>query len=302
MSAQPRLVLALHRMKWFVALGVLGVISVGCDERQEKHFSLQLEDGPTPQRVLVRSDNGGAVLRGAETNTVTVEADVRLRIAESRAEEAFKHLVPTIQRLSSQPTTVEIVFEVPAELRRTNPAAQFMIQMPADVDVDVVSTNGAVHVHDITGAAKIRTSNGAVVGSQLIGDVVANTSNGAITLHGIDGGVTAETSNGAIRVNQISGRMRAQTSNGQIKYDTQDAPQEPISLHTSNGAIHVDLPRQAALKFNLDTSNGRVEVTGGEDLQIDSKHKTHLAGSVGTDGPLLDADTSNGAIRVRFIR
>lgn len=303
MSSQSHLVSTSHAMKWFVTLGVLAAISVGCDEvRQEKRFSLRIEDGPTPERVFVHCENGSVRLAGSATDTVAVEATVTVRIAESQAEAAFKSLEPTVQRRSDQPATVEVVFKVPNELRRNNAAAHLEIQLPAVVDLDVVSSNGGIFAADINGAVKVRTSNGQIVIDQPVGAVVAHTSNGAINVNHVAGDVDAETSNGAIRISQISGKMRGQTSNGQINYSLEQMPHEPITLHTSNGAIFAELPKQAAVEFAMNTSNGHIELIDGDDVRIDSKTKTRFTGSTGTAGPSLDAHTSNGMIRLSFVK
>lgn len=289
------------RILWLSTIGLLLAGALGCNEsKQEKGFSLRLEEGPAPEQVLVRSDNSSVILTGAESSELTVEALVSLRISESRAAEAFERLKPTVRRLSDNPSTVEVRFDVPAELRRTSAAAQLEIQVPASVAVDVVTTNGRLQVSEVRGGADLKTTNGAIAAKHVSGKVVAETSNGRVDLNEIDGDVWVETSNGAVAASAITGGVQARTSNGRIRYTALHAPTQSVALRTSNGAIDVELPGQAAIAFDLDTSNGKVDVHGAEALKISSKNRTHLAGTVGEAGPELKARTSNGAIQVTF--
>lgn len=203
-----------------------------------------------------------------------------------------------------------------------NQGARYLIRAPRRTAVDrVVSSNGAVRVHDMTSAARIHTSNGAIRVENISGGVEAETSNGAIELDSVTGKLNLRTSNGRIRAEEVVGQCDAETSNGPITLRFKDAPDGPsrvntsngsvdiamskspknaIRAETSNGSITLDLPANTAARLNAETSHSSVSTdfdvtdTAGSD-----KEKHHLEGNIGSGGPLIELTTRNGGIRLR---
>ena len=115
----------------------------------------------------------------------------------------------------------------------------YVISVPADVEVTGGTGNGSLRIDGLTGAVDLSTDNGDI---HLVGtsdDVEVDTSNGRIT--GTD--IT-------------SARVEATTSNGPVVLDFA-APPEDVQVDTSNGLVHVQVPDDAtAYDVDASTSNG----------------------------------------------
>jgi DUF4097 and DUF4098 domain-containing protein YvlB len=215
------------------------------------------------------------------------------------------------------------------EIRTTHPntfhgnqGARFLIRAPRKTVMDrIVSSNGAVRIHDMTAETRIHTSNGAIRIENSTGGVEAETSNGAIDLDTVTGKVNLKTSNGRIRAEDLVGQCEAETSNGPITLRFKDAPDGPTRINTSNGSVDVtmskppkngiraetsngsitlDLPGNTAARLNAETSHSAV--SSEFDVMHNSsfdKEKHHLEGDIGAGGPLIELTTRNGGIHLR---
>jgi DUF4097 and DUF4098 domain-containing protein YvlB len=101
--------------------------------------------------------------------------------------------------------------------------------------------------------------------------------------------------NGAIRVSGVTGTMRLSTSNGAIT--VQNAGAAEIHAHTSNGAIRIEVPVGLNANLSARTSNGRIH----SDVAVETNHigANFLEGKIGSGGPEIDLQTSNGAIYLK---
>jgi len=204
-----------------------------------------------------------------------------------------------------------------------NQGARYLIRAPRKTVVDrIVSSNGAVRVHDMNAAARIHTSNGAVRVENTTGGVDAETSNGAIEVDSVSGQLNLRTSNGRIRAEEVTGQCQAETSNGPVTLRFKDAPDGPTRVNTSNGSVEItmskspkntvraetsngsitlDLPGKTAARLNAVTSQSSVssdfEVTDNSGSPDKEKH--HLEGNIGAGGPLIELTTRNGGIHLR---
>lgn len=142
------------------------------------------------------------------------------------------------------------------------------ITIPADIAVDIDSSNGFIDVTDVDGP------------------VVMNTSNGTIDMIGLGGNVTVSSSNGAIRGHGLAGdTVRADTSNGAIELTFAKAPLT-VSADTSNGSVKITVPDDdTAYAVETDTSNGSTDTTVRTDPTSDHT---------------ITADTSNGSISIFY--
>jgi DUF4097 and DUF4098 domain-containing protein YvlB len=160
-----------------------------------------------------------------------------------------------------------------------NMSVSYKVQVPRQVALDVINSNGALAVTGTQGHTKLETSNGA------------------LTVHGVAGDMTLKTSNGHISVAGSQGAVKAETSNGGIDAELARYSGHELSFETSNGAVSVRLPRDARFTVDAETSNGGVKsdfpVAGGKP----GKHS--LKGTVNGGGPTLYIRTSNGGVHIR---
>ncbi len=103
------------------------------------------------------------------------------------------------------------------------------------------------------------------------------------------------TSNGAIHVWRVTGAMRLTSSNGAIVI--RNAGTAEIHAHTSNGAIELGVPSGLNANLSARTSNG--QITADVEVVANRVGANLLEGKIGSGGPAIDLETSNGSICVR---
>ncbi|MGB7540091.1 MAG: DUF4097 family beta strand repeat-containing protein [Anaerolineales bacterium] len=137
-------------------------------------------------------------------------------------------------------------------------------------DVDVL--NSAAESYDLD------TNSGTVTAEDTRGRVKARSGFGDIDIRGTDVILDLETGSGTI---EFTGSLGTGTS----------------ILHTNFGDIRVRLPRDAQFAFNLSTNFGDVEC--GFSATTSRSDTTHLEGTVGEGGPLLQASTNSGSVSLQ---
>jgi hypothetical protein len=144
----------------------------------------------------------------------------------------------------------------------------------------------------------LETSNGAVSVSETQGDIECHTSNGAITLKNTEGDARLRTSNGTIVTRNHYGELNGRTSNGEINADVVLPRRGECVLKTSNGGIVLSIPPDTSAMIKASTSNGRIEI-GDLDVNITEMEKTELRGIMGNGEGDIELETSNGGISLR---
>jgi DUF4097 and DUF4098 domain-containing protein YvlB len=278
--------------------------------REDFHSTHPLDAGGT---VSVETFNGSIELRGWEQNSVEVNGT---KSASSKGVlDALKIEV------NATPGSVRIRAVRPPDFYR-NMGVRFSIRVPRKALLDLVSTsNGRIQVEDVEGRARLHTSNGGIRVSRLKGELEARTSNGTIEAQDVDGNVNLHTSNGAIRAETTHGSFEGTTSNGSITARlndpaatwpvraessnghidlTLDAKQLPeVRASTSNSSILLRLPASASARVRAGTSHSSI-TSDFDGLQSDADRRKHseLHGTIGSGGPLIDLQSSNGSIKI----
>lgn len=154
---------------------------------------------------------------------------------------------------------------------------EFRVRVPARVNLASVSTvNGAVRVHDVSGAGMLSTVNGNVSLARGAGLFSAHATNGSITLEFLS----------------LSGGLAPQSGS---------AAHNAILAQTTNGSVLIALPADAGAELEAETRNGDFS------SQLPLLARTSAAGRsirgrVGAGGPLLRLRTVNGSIRLQISR
>lgn len=217
------------------------------------------------------------------------------------------------------PTLVDVRTVRPS-VRHGNMGARYTVHVPRKTELErIVSSNGQVRVQDVEGSARLTTSNGGVRVGHVAGSVEATTSNGPVDLEAIRGSATIHTSNGRVHAENIEGACSAETSNGSIavrlpgtatspfKFTTSNAsidvsmdtaPKADVRARTSNGSITIHLPSSASARVQAQTSNSAVMSDFPVTASGTFGNKGHLDGTIGSGGPVLELNTSNGNIRI----
>lgn len=255
--------------------------------------------------LTVESSNGSVVVQSADSTTmsivpgdtanVTVKATLRSRAdtlekAQERVNAIVVEMVQTGDNLLLRYNSADQSLDV-----RKYSGVSFEVTVPAQADVEVDTSNGAITIRGIEGQFNLDTSNGAIDMDDLVGVVHADTSNGRIDVDGFRGTLDLETSNGAIDVEDVEASIDARTSNGRINFagvlmgDNND-------LRTSNGAIEVKVPVDASITFDASTSIGSISTSLS--LVGDTEGRSWNAALNPPTTQTLELRTSNGTIRI----
>jgi DUF4097 and DUF4098 domain-containing protein YvlB len=243
----------------------------------------------------IESSNGYVIVQSDETTNVFVTAKLRSRANTlEKAEERVNAIVFDMIQDGNNLLLRYRTSDQTADVRKYS-GVSFEVTVPAQADIEVDTSNGAITIRGIEGQFNLDTSNGAIYLSDLIGVVDADTSNGAIDVDGFSGVIDLETSNGAIDIEDVEADVNARTSNGRIHFSgilVGDSHQ----LRTSNGAIEVKVPLGASITFEASTSIGSISTnlplvgdTVGRDWNATLNPPTTQT---------LELRTSNGNIRI----
>ena len=180
--------------------------------------------------------------------------------------------------------------------------------------VTVRTQSSAIELRDLGGTADVTTQSGAVTVWAVAGDMKVSTGSSAITLRGLGAGLRARTQSGAIDAT-FRGRGDVDVETGSSAIDL-DGVNGGLAVRSNTGRIRVsgvpssawrvidgsgrvDLAIEKSARFTLDANSDSSTVVV-EGFKLDGKTAKGLAeGRVGGGGPLVQAATRNGAIRVR---
>ena len=176
------------------------------------------------------------------------------------------------------------------------------VRMPADSDVDLITSNGAIEISTVNGTVRLHSNNGAITASALKGSVTAESSNGSISAEDLDGRCDVSTSNGRIKVSGRFDGLNAHSSNGLIEAHAASGSTTASGwdIGTSNAPIELSLPTTLKADLDLSTSNGGMQLELPVTVQ-GFQDQSHLHGLLNGGGPEVSVHTSNGHIRIRGV-
>ncbi len=292
----------------FLCLTACDFVDFGDMERfnRDFHYSYSLRaDG----RVVVETFNGSIEISGWDQNTVDISGT-----KYGPTERAADDLKVDIDH---SPGSISIRVLRPSE-RRNNQGARFVIKIPRGALLDRITTsNAAIRTVDGSGPARFRTSNGPIHVTGLGGLLDAQTSNSPVELIDVEGDVLAHTSNAPIHVERLKGALEATTSNSGVQAGL-TSPDRAVRVETSNGPVDLTLPEGFSREVRVNTNNSGITLhlpssmnarvmarTSNSSISTDFDvrmqgefSKNHLDATIGSGGPLLDLNTSNGSVRL----
>jgi hypothetical protein len=151
----------------------------------------------------------------------------------------------------------------------------FRLVVPRNSDLTLKSVNGrGIRVRDVTGRFSLRNVNGAIV------------------------------------MDDVSGSGTAHTVNGRVEAKFRQSPRENCDFGSVNGAIDLYFPSNLSADFEFHTFSGSVSSDfpfAARPMNASEEHHGAVTiyrsnrlngGRVGAGGPVIRAETLNGAIRV----
>ena len=184
-----------------------------------------------------------------------------------------------------------------------NSGVNLTLNVPANLELSLKTSNGVVDVVGAIKNAEISTSN-ASINARDTGntELKLETSNDAIVLERVSGKINAKTSNGSIRVtNASNAELRLETSNAGVTLERVNfANNTKSSLFTSNGNVQLSsLNAPSGLTIRGSTSNSKIDVNlPGFDLKLEEQ-KFEARRSNGFGMAELEVQTSNDRVTVR---
>jgi len=247
-----------------VVMAIALLAATGCTagptETQEDSFTVT-----GPVTLVVNSENGKIEVNAGSDDEVRVVAILR-----------------GVNRIDYEVSQDGNTITVDAEITSGwfySAEVDITITAPANSDVELETSNGAIELHGIEGTGILKTSNGMIVMQNVKGDFDGRTSNGRLDLQGVTGEIDAETGNGNIA---FSGDLTAGGNN---------------RLVTSNGDVDVELLGTPSVSLDASTSNG--DVTSELEITATTTSDEHLVGTIGDGEADLYIKTSNGDVTIR---
>lgn len=238
------------------------------------------------EELSVDSYNGRITLVEAEPGATKVLCEVTYYASSSSEEKATQDV--QAMSLNGQRDGGKLEIEVPSHPTRgtNNVGATMKIAIPANLIVDLDTSNGSIHIEVPVRQPKIKTANGNVSVTATEGPVDIWTANGRVDL---------------FQAGNASSEVEVRTSNGGIDFEGTSLDFE---LVTSNGPVHVHLPDGWDGKGYVHTSNGSVTVLSPGTIDAKLSASTSL-GSKSVKGPSMEGEgeltieTRNGSISVK---
>lgn len=257
-------------------------------EREETHTV----EAPPGGGLRIHNPNGRTRVTGGDRRDIEVKA---FKTARAESEEAAAELLDDINIVFTETAEgLELEVETPRKWNRRG-GANLCVSVPRSTMLAVSAANGRVHVENIRGAVKARSTNGAVCVSDVVGDVHVATSNAKVSCSCIRGRLLARSSNGKIEIEDHCGSIDASTSNGLIRTRLTDLGKEGIVLATSNGRIVLDLPEEVDADLDIRVDNGVIR--NDRPLEKTSRDSGgRVVGQIGAGGPIIKLRTSNGSV------
>ena len=169
-----------------------------------------------------------------------------------------------------------------------------LLEMKEDVADDRVSIDSSTRGISINVSRRINYKVTMPKGASL----TLVSSNGDIKVTNVGGTFSAEASNGQIIATGLQSGAKVTTSNGVIELTFDKVGDGGITAETTNGTIELSVPKSTNADFSARIQNGAIS-NEGLDLKVSEQSRRRLDGTLGTGGPAIKLEATNGAITIR---
>lgn len=154
--------------------------------------------------------------------------------------------------------------EGPRARRGTNEGwgVSYEVRVPRRTDLDIETTNGGVHLREVSGQIRFATTNGG------------------------------------LRVEDLAGDVRGRTTNGGVKVTLSGDRWEGAGLDvtSTNGGVEIAVPESYSARLETGTTNGSVDL--GFPLTVQGRIGRSLETVLGDGGATVRVRTTNGGVRI----
>lgn len=223
------------------------------------------------------SPNGGVSVTGWDRNEVRLRAKL---VAQADDEAAARDMASAVRIHAG----AKVYAEGPDSRDRRSWSVSYRLQVPQGTALALRSTNGGIHLQDLSG------------------DLNFTTTNGGLHLKNVGGKVVGRTTNGGLHVELAGSEWQGEgldlvTTNGGIHLEVPRGYNAHLDLATTNGSVHADLP-------GVKSRGRRGSDEGDDEEDTDSGHgsfssrRRTVQADLGSGGRTLRLRTTNGGVHV----
>jgi hypothetical protein len=222
--------------------------------------------GGAPVAVDARP-NGGIQVQGWDRNEVRLRAKIMTQADE---EGEAQRLASEVRVLTDG--TIRAQGPSRADGSRRSWWVSYRLDVPENATLSLESTNGGIHLVNLSG------------------DVKFTTTNGGLHLKDLGGKVNGRTTNGGVHVELAGSQWQG----------------EGHDLATTNGGIHLSLPSGYTAHLDVGTTNGRVhanvpglQIEEEDDSRGRRRRARNVSAELGRGGPPIRIRTTNGGVHLK---
>lgn len=174
-------------------------------------------------------------------------------------------------------------------------------------ELRATTAGGDIKLGNVDGAAFVGTAGGDVILGEVAGQVEAKTAGGDIRLAAANGKVQAKTAGGDLDLRGVTGSIEGKTAGGDIFAELSPMSGDPSELTTAGGDIQVYLPAgaavqvQARIKIHNNWERRSEEIgiyRNSRNVGQKNASAKEITATLGSSGPVIRLETSNGNIRI----
>ena len=174
-------------------------------------------------------------------------------------------------------------------------------------ELRATTAGGDIKLGNVAGAAYVGTAGGDVILGEVAGTVDAKTAGGDIKLSSANGKVLAKTAGGDLDLRGVTGSIEGKTAGGDIVAELSPMGGEASKLITAGGDIQVyiltgaNVQIQARIKIRGNWGRKSEEYRiyrNSQNVGQQNASKEEITATLGSSGPVIRLETSNGNIRI----
>lgn len=265
-----------------LALAV-GLATAACDIKTSANgnFSVDIASGKATEtwtrtykladkgRFELINVNGRITAEPTDGTELVVEGH---KTAKARSDDAAKELLPKLEiREEVGESTVRVESRPPRLSGFSSHEIEWTVKVPKGVVLDLRTTNGGVHLNDISNEVHAKTTNGGVRGAGLESMIVEATA--------VNGGIEIELA----KPLDEQGSIDMETVNGGVALMLSPESKATIDARCVNGGVHVE-----------DITITRDDEGNANDWE----RRRKLNGTINGGGAKVRMSTTNGGVRL----
>jgi hypothetical protein len=172
-------------------------------------------------------------------------------------------------------------------------------------EVDAVSgtlelrfRNGNADIAEVKGDAKISGAFGSLKADDIHGGLNVDSRMTSIEVSRVGGDATIQSQFQSVDLDNVKGSVNIDNRNGSVEVHYEQPPAKIIRIMSRYGDVRLVLPRDSAFTVEARTRFGDASSDFPELTDRSDNNRESLSGQVGSGGPEIRIDNTNGSIRI----